>query len=58
MMVKIIPAVRVTGCRANCPNTRYYEQNEDGETLGCIYKYGTLPKEGAPEWCPLNDCED
>lgn len=50
---KYIPAVLVMGCRANCPNTRFYEPNEENETLGCIYKYGTLPQQGMPEWCPL-----
>jgi hypothetical protein len=47
----------VTGCRADCPNTRTYDPNQDGETLGCIYKYGSLPKSGFPPWCPLRDDE-
>jgi len=54
-VIKIIPAVRITGCHADCPNTRFYEPNQDGETKGCSYKYGTLPKEGVPDWCPLYD---
>lgn len=53
--VRIIPAIIVTGCRADCPNTRYYNPNEDGETLGCSYAYGTLPKEGFAPWCPLKE---
>lgn len=53
----VTPDVIVTGCRADCPNTRPYNPNEDGETLGCSYKYGTLPQEGFPEWCPLPKSE-
>jgi len=54
----------VTGCRKNCPYTRHYDPNEDGETKGCQYAYGTLPEQGVAEWCPLHDekplqdCED
>ncbi len=52
---KQIPARTVTGCRADCPNVRFYEPNAEGHKLGCIYKYGTLPKNGVPDWCPLDD---
>jgi hypothetical protein len=45
----------VTGCRADCPNTRHYIPNEGGMTLGCPYNYGTLPQEGFAPWCPLKD---
>lgn len=45
----------VTGCRENCPYTRHYDPNQDGETWGCSYAYGTLPKQGVAEWCPLHD---
>lgn len=54
MLVKII---EITGCRIDCPHTQCYQPNEDGETLGCSYAYGTLPKEGFAAWCPLKDGE-
>ncbi len=53
--IKTTPAIQVTGCRVDCPNTLIYDPNQEGETLGCIYKYGSLPKTGFPEWCPLSD---
>ena len=45
----------VTGCRADCANTRHYIPSEGGMTLGCPYNYGTLPQEGFAPWCPLKD---
>lgn len=47
--------IRVTGCREGCPKTRHYYPDADGETLGCVYRYGSLPKHGFPDWCPLAD---
>ena len=40
-------SIRITRCR-DCPNVRTYDPNEEGETLGCSYKYGSLPQEGFP----------
>lgn len=51
--MKIISAVIVTGCRADCPKTRYY--GKYGDVLGCAYAYGTLPEEDFAPWCPLQD---
>jgi hypothetical protein len=47
----------ITGCFGNgtidyCPHIRYY-----GFELGCGFKYGELPKEGFPDWCPLKEKE-
>jgi len=42
---------RIQGSRVgSCPYTRHY-----GNALGCQYKYGALPQNGFPEWCPLQN---
>lgn len=52
-----VRVIRVTGCRqgkqGDCPHAKIYPSNERTPILGCIYKYGSLPDEGFPEWCPL-----
>ncbi len=41
----------------SCPYMRCFSPNQDGETRGCSYKYGTLPRDGFPDWCPLEDAK-
>lgn len=53
--IEPVKIITVTGCRADCPMTRHYQPNEDGETLGCAYAYGTLPQEDFASWYPLKD---
>lgn len=57
-MAEEFRVIRVIGCRqgkqGNCPHTRMYNSNENEPTLGCVYKYGSLPEAGFPEWCPLS----
>jgi hypothetical protein len=56
--------IRLTGCfspsrRPNCPYVRRYPKNQfcGSPESGCAFKYGSLPDEGFPDWCPLEDEE-
>jgi len=55
VQAKIIPAIRVTGYRTNCPHTHRLNHG----IMRCAHKpYTLLPSGGIPEWCPLSNCED
>lgn len=52
-----IAIVKIQGCFnqtinggiGGCPYKRSY-----GVEPGCVFRYGELPKEGFPVWCPLS----
>lgn len=47
----------VTGCRGGpagaCPELRSYTSPDGLVETGCSHKYGKVPDDGVPDWCPL-----
>ena len=55
--MRTVAIIRIYGCKektsngsalGGCPFKRSY-----GVEPGCVFRYGDLPEEGFPDWCPL-----